>query len=109
MKNVILNHDDDLLVFSVPDEVADNLDEYCNDFRCNWLWKNPNSEKYRHIGKDDATGKEYVYVSYTSTDFIEYLNKWIFPESQSVLIDNLGLINEKDISEKYKDCQRYHF
>jgi hypothetical protein len=36
MKNVILSHDDKVRIYSVPDEVADNLDKYCWEFAANW-------------------------------------------------------------------------
>jgi hypothetical protein len=29
MKNVILGHDDKVRIYSVPNEMADNLDMYC--------------------------------------------------------------------------------
>ena len=35
MKNFILSHDDKVRIYSVPDEVADNLDKYCWEFAAN--------------------------------------------------------------------------
>lgn len=37
MKNVILSADGDRMVWSVPDVVAANLEEYCMEFCCRWL------------------------------------------------------------------------
>lgn len=114
MKNVILSHDDDLLVYEVPNLVAENLEEYCMEFCCNWLWQDEHAEKYRHTAKDSITREEYIYVRYTSIDFIEYLNRWIFPEQQSILIDNLGQFNSEEeerqsMPEKYRNCPRFNF
>lgn len=32
MRNILLSADNEISVFSVPDEVADNLEEYCLEF-----------------------------------------------------------------------------
>ncbi len=37
MKNVILSHDGDSVVYSVPDIVAENLEKYCLEFT-NWMY-----------------------------------------------------------------------
>ena len=60
MKNVILSADGDSIVYSVPDEVADNLREYCLRFT-----KQINSK------------------CYTEADFIEWLNQECFPNQKS--------------------------
>lgn len=49
-------------------------------------------------------------VCYNENDFIEYLNKWIFPDKPSVLIETIGWISSKaDIPEKYKGCKCFNF
>ncbi len=45
MKNVILSHDDKVRIYSVPDEVADNLDKYCWEFAANWNLEKPKWSK----------------------------------------------------------------
>ena len=80
MKEVILSADGNSYLYIVPDEVADNLKEYCLKFCSDWIWNSPNAEKYRFgIG-----------VCYTEADFIEYLNEYLFPDQQSKMIKNLG-------------------
>ena len=108
MKNVVLSHDDELTVFSVPDKVADNLYEYCLEFCNEWILNSPHAEKLR-CTVTDLTGNQISCMSYTSTDFIEYLNEWICPEQQSVLVENLGIFDAEEIPEKYKDCPRFNF
>ena len=36
MKSILLSADNEISVFSVPNEVADNLEQYCLEFCCNW-------------------------------------------------------------------------
>lgn len=53
MKEIILSHDNEARVYLVPDEVADNLEQYCLDFATNWIWHGPEKSKFlREIGKD---------------------------------------------------------
>jgi len=99
LKNILLCADGDLMVYAVPSEVADNLEKYCYEFCSEWLWKNPHAAKYRtDLG-----------VCYNEADFIEYLNKWVFPQKQAVFIENLGKVNDKDLPRKYKDCPSFYF
>ena len=100
MKNVILSADGDCVVYSVPDVVANNLREYCIEFCDEWLWKSPDAKKYR-----SKNG-----VCYNEEDFIEYLNKWLFPNQISKFVENIGWISKNSqIPQKYKDCPRFNF
>ena len=101
MKNVIISADGDRMVYSVPDIVADNLTEYCIEFCDKWLRTSPYAKKYRINGG----------LCYNERDFIEYLNRFIFPKEQSVFIENLGPmgIDELLIPERYKDCPMFNF
>lgn len=45
MKNVLLSADGPLSVYSVPDDVADSLWEYCLEF-IDWLHHSPDAEAY---------------------------------------------------------------
>lgn len=63
MKNVLLSADNEIKLFSVPDEIADNLEQYCVEFCCNWLHKSPKAAKYR-VKMGDRTG-----VCYSEEDF----------------------------------------
>ncbi len=101
MKNVILSADGDRMVYSVPDAVADNLAEYCLEFCGRWLHKSPDAEKYRISEK---------IVCYTEADFIDYLNKYIFPAERSVFVKNLcPAYPGSDLPEEYGDCPYFNF
>ena len=92
MKNILLSADSEISVFSVPDEVADNLEQYCLAF-CNWLRKSPDAAKYYvKIG-----GR--MVVCYTEKDFIDYLNQYICHE-QSTWIETLVDVYDKDETPK---------
>jgi hypothetical protein len=80
VKYVLLSADNNPSVYLVPDCVADNLRKYCIEFRDKWLRESPLAKKY-HIGG---------VVCYNETDFIDYLNKWIFPNKKSTLIETLS-------------------
>ena len=99
MKNVVLSADGDRMVYSVPDSVADRLDEYCLAFT-EWLYASPHARKYRIGGG----------LCYNEADFISYLNRWIFPEQPSQLVRNLGWIDfGQPLPEPWQDCPQFNF
>lgn len=102
MKDVLLSHDDKVLMYSVPDEVAAHLEEYCLDFAANWIWKNPNGAKLlKNIGGQRV-------AIYGAPDFIDYLNEWLFPEQQSKLVRQLDFY-DYEIPEEYQEYPRFNF
>ena len=100
MKCVLLSADGDRMVYAVPDIVAENLEQYCMEFCTKWLWESPDAAKYRLNGV----------LCYHEGDFIEYLNRWVFPEEPSVLVENLGWIDfDQALPEKYRGCPEFNF
>ncbi len=100
MKNIIISADGERKVYSVPDKVADNLNEYCLYFCTKWLRTSPDAKKYR-LGKG---------VCYNEEDFIDYLNTWVFPNQKSLFVENIGWIaNDEDIPHKYHNCPQFNF
>ena len=100
MKEVILSADGDSVVYAVPDIVAENLMKYCMDFCTGWLHNSPDAEKYRIGGG----------VSYTEADFIEYLNRFVFPHEKSKLVMNLGWTDlGKNLPAKYSHYPYFNF
>ncbi len=102
MKEVILSADDKAKIYSVPDDVAKNLEAYCLEFSTNWIWKNPNGAKLLKIYKGQKV------AVYNTTDFIEYLNDWIFPNQHSELIEELEFYNY-ELPEEYKEYPQFNF
>ena len=100
MKEIILSADGDSVVYLVPDVVADNLSEYCIEFCDTWLWKSPDAKQFRR-----GPG-----VCYNEADFIDYLNKYLFPDQKSELIKNLGWtgLGEK-LPPEYKSHPYFNF
>ena len=41
---------------------------------------------------------------YNEEDFIEYLNEWVFPEEQSVLVENLGIVKAAVATKAIPNC-----
>ena len=100
MKEVILSADGDSVIYSVPDEVADNLDKFCIEFCDKWLHTSPKAKKYR-----TKQG-----VCYNESDFIEYLNKYIFPNQISILVKNIGWTElGADLPEEYRNYPYFNF
>ena len=100
VKNVVLSADGDRMVYSVPDIVAENLQEYCLSFCDHWLSTSPHAEKYR-------VGGGYCY---NEADFIAYLNRWVFPEQPSKLVENLGWIAfDQELPDGYQGLPQFHF
>lgn len=102
MKDVLLSADGKVKIYSVPDIVADNLAEYCWEFAANWIWKNPNGAKLlkEHNGIKVAV--------YNESDFIEYLNTWLFSNEHSILVKELDFYSY-DIPAEYADLPKYNF
>lgn len=98
MKHVLLSADSIPSLYSVPDEVADNLRKYCVDFCAVWLRKSPDAQKYRTPNGG---------ACYDEEDFIEYLNTWIFPNTPSFLVEKLNSM--EDITGKFKDYEWFNF
>ena len=93
MKPIILSADGDSVVYQVPDRVAEHLEEYCIQFCDRWLRNSPHARKYRIQGG----------FCYNEADFIEYLNRYVFPEEPSVMVENLGWTElGKDLPEEYR-------
>jgi len=102
MKEVLLSHDSKVLLYSVPDEVADHLEEYCLDFAANWIWKNPNGAKLlKNI-------RGMTVAVYGAPDFIDYLNERLFPEQPSRLIRELDYYNY-ELPEEYQAYPQFNF
>jgi len=100
MKEVILSADGDSVVYSVPDAVAEHLEEYCLEFCANWIHNSPDAEKHR---KGDV-------ACYSEGDFIDYLNAYIFPDDESRMIKNLGWTDfGENLPAEYKDYPYFNF
>lgn len=100
MKPIILSADADRYVYQVPNDVADHLYDYCMAF-LDWLSDAPEADSYRHISKSGT-----LYLAYNEADFIQYLNRWIFPNEPSTLVENIGF---QKIPTQYKGCPKFNF
>lgn len=101
MKEVIISADSDSIVYSVPDAVADNLRKYCVRFCDKWMKTSPRAKKYKMPGGG---------YCYNEADFIEYLNKYVFPDQPSVFVKKLGWTNfGRDLPPEYQDHPYFNF
>ena len=103
MKRVLLSADSEISVFSVPDRVADNLEQYCSEFCCNWLFESPEAAKYR-VKMGGMTG-----VCYSEKDFIEYLNQYICDETSALVTGLPGVYGKDDLPEEYAGLPYFNF
>lgn len=100
MKKVILSADGDSVVYSVPDEVANNLNKYCIIFCDKWMKTSPDEKKYKIKGG----------YCYNEADFIDYLNAYIFPDQKSKFIKNLGWTDlGKNLPLEYQNHPYFNF
>ncbi len=102
MKRVLLSADSYPSVYLVPEEVADHLEAYCLEFACDWLRTEKRAKKYRVGGT----------ACYSETDFIEYLNKYKFPDKPSVFIETVKIHwdgDENDLPLKYRQLEWFNF
>lgn len=103
MKRVLLSADSEISVFSVPDEVADHLEQYCLAFCCNWLHKSPEAAKYR-VDMGGATG-----VCYCETDFIDYLNQYICDEPSRLITTLADVYDRNALPKEYAALPYFNF
>lgn len=103
MAEVILSHDDEAKLYLVPAEVAADLGKYCGDFAANWVWNGPENGKFLRKTRSGQYG-----AMFGAPDFIEYLNKWAFPEYNSKLVKSLGCY-DYEIPAAYQCYPKYNF
>ena len=100
MKLVLLSADNAPSVYAVPEKVAENLSKYCMEFSAEWLYTSEHAQKYR-------TTKG---VCFDETDFVDYLNEWIFPNEPTILIETLpGNYAQLKVPEKYRNLEWFNF
>jgi len=103
MKRVLLSADSEISVFMVPDKVADNLEQYCLEFSCNWLHKSPDAEKYR-VKTGGVTG-----VCFNEKDFIDYLNQYVCEEQSALIATLTDVYVGTELPEKYFGLPYFNF
>lgn len=103
MAEVILSHDSEAMLYLVPAQVASNLDKYCLDFAANWVWHGPENGKFLR-----SFGGSQLGAVFGAPDFIDYLNRWVFPECESKLVKGLGCYNY-EIPPEYQGYPQYNF
>ena len=103
MKHILLSADSEISVFTVPDRVADNLEQYCLEFCSDWLHKSPDAEKYR-VKTGDTVG-----VCYNEKDFIDYLNQYICDEQSSLVTSFTEVYPGDKLPEEYAGLPYFNF
>ena len=103
MRKVLLSADSEISVYSVPDAVAENLENYCLEFCCSWLHKSPDAAKYR-VKKGNL-----VVVCYDERDFIHYLNQYVCEEPSKLLVTLAGVYGEDVLPEEYVGLPYFNF
>lgn len=103
MKRVLLSADSEIGVFSVPDAVADHLEEYCLEFCCHWLRESPEAAKYR------VKMGNMVCVCYSERDFIDYLNQHACGGRSEQIARLSGVYGEEALPEEYIGLPYFNF
>ncbi|MDO5141528.1 MAG: hypothetical protein Q4D31_00740 [Eubacteriales bacterium] len=103
MKKVLLSHDYEMIMYLVPDDVADNLEKYCMYFCGEWIWNNPNGEKLLVTMEDGEKC-----AMYGAQDFIDYLNDYVFPEQKSMPVAEMDFCSY-EIPKEHKDIPWFNF
>lgn len=102
MKEVILSSDSEAVLYLVPDPVAARLEDCCLEFASRWLWQSPEAERYHHV----VNGIDCV--CFDASDFIDYLNRYLFPEQPSRRLRGLGC-EFYELPEEYRNHPRFNF
>lgn len=103
MKNVLLSADNEISVFSVPNEVADNLEPYCLEFCSNWLHNSPEAAKYR-VKMGNMIG-----VCYSEKDFIDYLNQYVCDEQSRLITTFVDVYDKNMLPQEYVRLPYFNF
>lgn len=103
MREVILSHDSEAVVYSVPAAVAADLEAYCMDFAANWVWHGPENGKFLRRFGENQFG-----AVFGAADFIAYLNTWVFPDQPSQPVAALGCWME-ELPDAYRSYPKYNF
>lgn len=103
MAEVILSHDSEAVLYSVPAEVAADLEKYCWDFAANWVWHGPENGKFLR-----SFGEGQLGAVFGAPDFIDYLNRWAFPGCGAKRIKGLGCY-DYEIPPEYRHYPQYNF
>lgn len=102
MEEVLLSADDKVKLYSVPAEVAHDLTKYCLEFANDWVWHGSESAKYLKKHKD-----QYV-AHFNAADFIDYLNRWVFPDRPATLVKELDCY-DYELPEEYRGYPKFNF
>ena len=103
MKRILLSADSEISVYTVPDEVADNLERYCTEFCCNWLYKSADAEKYR-VKMGSIT-----VACYGEKDFIDYLNQYVCDEPSVLVATFTDVYNVDELPKEYIGLPYFNF
>ncbi len=104
MKNILLSADGEISVYSVPDDIADNLREHCMKFCNEWLYESPDASKYYD---SDPSGE--MCLCFDESDFIDYLNNFVC-DTPSVLAEKLEDVYELgEVPKKYRGLPFFNF
>lgn len=104
MKNILLSADGEISVYSVPDEIANNLRTHCIRFCTEWLYESPDASKYYC---SDPSGE--TCLCYDESDFIDYLNNFVC-DTPSVLVERLTDVYEYgEVPKKYRGLPHFNF
>ena len=108
MKKVLLGETYSCNVYLVPNEVADNLGDYCMEYE-KWVWgTSPEAEKLRKKHRPCPNNEEFVKV---------YLNKVKFPQYESKLVEELEIVGgciidelmpNPNLPDKYRNNPEYN-
>lgn len=99
METILLSADGEISAYTVPDIVENKLEEYCLEF-CDWLESSNEAKYFRKCGG----------LCFNEKDFIDYLNKYKFPNEKSYLIETLfNVYSKKHIPHKYKKYKLFNF
>lgn len=105
MAKIILSADTDWSLYSVPAEVVEQIGAFSAEFD-RWMRSSPHAGRYREQFEED--GMSYTCVRYNEADFIEYLNRYAFPEQPSVLLEWVCKFDD-EIPQKYAGIPSYNF
>ena len=102
MRLVMLSAGAEISVYSVPNDVAENLGSYCVKFG-EWVATSPDADKFR-IKYGDS-----FYLDYTEKDFIDYLNEYVCGTRSRFVTVISNVLYHDEVPKRFRKLPYFYF
>lgn len=102
MKDMILSADNKAKLYKVPEDLVHRFDYYLELFY-DWLKNSEDAKSHRSFIEDEMC------FTYDESDFVFFLNTYVFKEGSVVFIKELKFFGYEEIPEEYENVFVFNF